>query len=152
MVELVDTLGLGSSPIWLGVRLPFLVMVTINQLARGLRSLKKKKVKSPGLGSCPQKRGVCLKLFIRTPKKPNSARRKISRVRLSNKNKILAYIPGQLHRLQEHSNVLVRGGRIPDLPGVKYRLIRNQLDLDSLVGRLTARSKYGTKRLKKSWE
>ena len=124
----------------------------MNQLICGLRSVKKKKVKSPGLRGCPQKRGVCLKLFIRTPKKPNSARRKVGRIRLSNKNRVAAYIPGQVHRLQEHSNVLVRGGRIPDLPGVKYRLIRNHLDLDSLAGRITARSKYGTKKAKTTWE
>lgn len=126
-------------------------MPTINQLFKGIRCKKKRKVKSPSLLGCPQKRGVCLKLFIRTPKKPNSARRKVSRLRLSNKNKVTAYIPGQIHRLQEHSNVLVRGGRVPDLPGVKYRLIRNKMDLDALSGRVTARSKYGTKRPKAGW-
>lgn len=151
MVELVDTLGLGSSLFRLGVQVPFLVMPTLNQLIKGSREIKKKKVKSPSLGGCPQRRGVCLKLFVRTPKKPNSARRKVSRVRLTNQNKLTAYIPGQVHRLQEHSHVLVRGGRIPDLPGVKYRLIRNKLDLDSLAGRVTARSKYGTKQTKKTW-
>nr|YP_009672633.1 ribosomal protein S12 [Dictyopteris divaricata]QDB64118.1 ribosomal protein S12 [Dictyopteris divaricata] len=127
-------------------------MPTINQLMWGVRKEKKKKVKSPGLGGCPQKRGTCLKLFIRTPKKPNSARRKVSKIRLSNKTKVTAYIPGQVHRLQEHSNVLVRGGRVPDLPGVKYRLIRNKLDLDALLGRTTGRSKYGTKCLKNNWK
>lgn len=126
-------------------------MPTLNQLISGSREIKKKKVKSPSLGGCPQRRGVCLKLFVRTPKKPNSARRKVSRIRLTNQNRLTAYIPGQIHRLQEHSHVLVRGGRIPDLPGVKYRLIRNKLDLDSLAGRVTARSKYGTKQTKKTW-
>lgn len=126
-------------------------MTTINQLLEGIRQPKKKKVKSPSLCACPQKRGVCLKLFVRTPKKPNSARRKVAKIRLSNKNRLIAYIPGQVHRLQEHAHVLIRGGRIPDLPGVKYRLIRNKMDLDSLVGRVTSRSKYGTKRLKKEW-
>jgi len=126
-------------------------MPTINQLISGIRVLKKKKVKSPGLTACPQKRGVCLKLFIRTPKKPNSARRKVVKIRLSNKNRLIAYIPGQINRLQEHSHVLVRGGRIPDLPGVKYRLIRNKLDLEALPNRVTSRSKYGTKKVKKEW-
>nr|YP_011008393.1 ribosomal protein S12 [Syringoderma abyssicola]WBP70364.1 ribosomal protein S12 [Syringoderma abyssicola] len=128
-----------------------MAMPTINQLMRGSRGPKKKKVKSPGLHGCPQKRGVCLKLFISSPKKPNSARRKVSRVLLSNKNRLTAYIPGQVHRLQEHSQVLVRGGRIPDLPGVKYRLIRNKMDLDFLAGRITSRSKYGTKKTKREW-
>lgn len=126
-------------------------MPTINQLIYGFRKLKVKKKKSPSLCSCPQKKGVCLKLFVRTPKKPNSARRKVTTIRLSNNNKLIAYIPGQVHRLQEHSHVLVKGGRIPDLPGVKYRLIRNKLDLEPLVGRITSRSKYGTKRIKKEW-
>nr|YP_011008079.1 ribosomal protein S12 [Dictyotopsis propagulifera]WBP69945.1 ribosomal protein S12 [Dictyotopsis propagulifera] len=123
-------------------------MSTINQLSKNFRSKKKRKIKSPSLFKCPQKRGICLKLFIRTPKKPNSAKRKVSQLRLSNKTKITAYIPGQIHQLQEHSNVLVKGGRIPDLPGVKYRLIRNKMDLDSLIGRITSRSKYGTKKPK----
>nr|YP_009128316.1 ribosomal protein S12 [Sargassum thunbergii]AJP09368.1 ribosomal protein S12 [Sargassum thunbergii] len=107
---------------------------------------KKKKKKSVGLRGCPQKKGVCLKVFVCSPKKPNSARRKVVKVRLSNKIRLTAYIPGQIHRLQEHSQVLIRGGRIPDLPGVKYRLVRNKLDLGGLSGRKTARSKYGTKK------
>ena len=126
-------------------------MPSINQLVRGARGLKKKKVKCPSLRGCPQKRGVCLKLFICSPRKPNSARRKVTRVRLSNKIKLTAYIPGQVHNLQEHSQVLVRGGRIPDLPGVKYRLIRNKMDLDALHDRISSRSKYGTRKTKKSW-
>lgn len=126
-------------------------MPTINQLSKGIRKKKSQKLNSPGLKGCPQKRGVCLKLFVRTPKKPNSARRKVCRLRLSNSYRVTAYIPGQLHRLQEHSSALVRGGRVPDLPGVKYRLIRNKYDLDSLAGRVTARSKYGTKKQKTEW-
>jgi len=105
------------------------------------------KPKSVGLRGCPQKRGVCLKVFICSPKKPNSARRKVVKLRLSNKVKLAAYIPGQDHRLQEHSQVLVKGGRTPDLPGVKYRLVRNKLDFEGLSGRKTSRSKYGTKKI-----
>nr|YP_009049428.1 ribosomal protein S12 [Sargassum muticum]YP_010381306.1 ribosomal protein S12 [Sargassum kjellmanianum]UVW81839.1 ribosomal protein S12 [Sargassum siliquastrum]AIE46223.1 ribosomal protein S12 [Sargassum muticum]UDH59691.1 ribosomal protein S12 [Sargassum kjellmanianum]UQV81223.1 ribosomal protein S12 [Sargassum muticum] len=110
---------------------------------KGSKTTKKKSV---GLRGCPQKKGVCLKVFVCSPKKPNSARRKVVKVRLSNKIRLTAYIPGQIHRLQEHSQVLIRGGRIPDLPGVKYRLVRNKLDLGGLSGRKTARSKYGTKK------
>ncbi|CAM9257603.1 unnamed protein product [Discosporangium mesarthrocarpum] len=122
----------------------------MNQLLRKPRSLKKTKSKSASLEGCPQKRGVCLKLLILSPKKPNSAKRRVTRVRLSNNLKLTAYIPGQIHKLQEHSQVLVRGGRIPDLPGVKYRLIRNKLDLAGLSDRKNSRSKYGTKK-KKRW-
>nr|YP_011008149.1 ribosomal protein S12 [Egregia menziesii]WBP70050.1 ribosomal protein S12 [Egregia menziesii] len=121
----------------------------INQWFNKIQGKKKTKIKSVGLRGCPQKKGVCLKIFVCSPKKPNSARRKVVKVRLSNKIKLTAYIPGQIHRLQEHSQVLVRGGRIPDLPGVKYRLIRNKLDLEGLPGRKTSRSKYGTKKLNK---
>nr|YP_011008323.1 ribosomal protein S12 [Scytothamnus australis]WBP70294.1 ribosomal protein S12 [Scytothamnus australis] len=119
---------------------------TITQWFRKCQGKKITKIKSVGLRGCPQKRGVCLKVFVCTPKKPNSARRKVVKVRLSNKVRLVAYIPGQIHRLQEHSQVLVRGGRVPDLPGVKYRLIRNKLDLEGLLGRKTSRSKYGTKK------
>lgn len=118
----------------------------INQWFNKKQGKKKHKAKSAALRGCPQKRGVCLKIFVSSPKKPNSARRKVVKVRLSNKIRLTAYIPGQVHRLQEHSQVLVRGGRIPDLPGVKYRLVRNKLDLEGLVNRKTARSKYGTKK------
>ena len=117
-----------------------------NKLFKKAKGKKEKKPKSVGLRGCPQKRGTCLKIFICTPKKPNSARRKVVRVRLSNKVRLTAYIPGQVHRLQEHSQVLVRGGRVPDLPGVKYRLVRNKLDLEGLLDRKTSRSKYGTKK------
>nr|YP_448646.1 ribosomal protein S12 [Desmarestia viridis]AAS79032.1 ribosomal protein S12 [Desmarestia viridis] len=118
---------------------------TINQWFKR-QGKKISRVKSVGLRGCPQKRGVCLKVFVSSPKKPNSARRKVVKIRLSNKVRLTAYIPGQVHRLQEHSQVLVRGGRIPDLPGVKYRLVRNKLDLEGLSGRKTSRSKYGTKK------
>lgn len=118
---------------------------TINQWFK-CQGKKVSRVKSVGLRGCPQKRGVCLKVFISSPKKPNSARRKVVKIRLSNKVRLTAYIPGQVHRLQEHSQVLVRGGRVPDLPGVKYRLVRNKLDLEGLAGRKTSRSKYGTKK------
>nr|QWE50993.1 ribosomal protein S12 [Phaeophyceae sp.] len=118
----------------------------LNQWAYKCQGERLSKPRSVGLRGCPQKRGVCLKVFICSPRKPNSARRKVIKVRLSNKVRLTAYIPGQVHRLQEHSQVLVRGGRIPDLPGVKYRCIRNKLDLDGLAGRKTSRSKYGTKK------
>ena len=117
------------------------------KLKKLLSSKKKRtKPKSVALRGNPQKRGICLKFIICSPKKPNSARRKVVKLRLSNKLTIRAYIPGQRHNLQEHSQVLVRGGRIPDLPGVKYRLIRNKLDLEPLYGRKTSRSKYGVKK------
>ena len=118
----------------------------ISQWVKRCLGKKITKIKSVGLKGCPQKKGVCLRVFICSPKKPNSARRKVVKVRLSNKIRLTAYIPGQVHRLQEHSQVLVRGGRIPDLPGVKYRLVRNKFDLDGLSGRKTGRSKYGTKK------
>ncbi|CAN0482364.1 unnamed protein product [Phaeothamnion confervicola] len=121
----------------------------INKWFKKSKGKKTTKSKSVGLRGCPQKRGVCLKVFVCSPKKPNSARRKVVKVRLSNKVRLTAYIPGQVHRLQEHSQVLVRGGRVPDLPGVKYRLIRNKLDLEGLPGRKTSRSKYGTKKIDK---
>lgn len=105
-----------------------------------------KKIRSPALKKSPQKKGVCLKVYTRTPKKPNSAIRKVARVRLTNGFDVIAYIPGQGHNLQEHSVVLVRGGRVKDLPGVKYHLIRGVYDLQSVVGRKTSRSKYGVKK------
>jgi len=119
-----------------------------------MQSIKKKfnkirtKTKSPALNSSPQKKGVCLKVYTRTPKKPNSAIRKIARVRLTNGSDIIAYIPGEGHSLQEHSVVLVRGGRVKDLPGVKYHLIRGVYDLLGVIGRKKSRSKYGSKRNK----
>ncbi len=125
-------------------------MPTINQLVRYGRKPKKKKSKSPALQGCPQKRGVCIKVFTTTPKKPNSALRKVARVRLSNGIEVTAYIPGIGHNLQEHSVVLVRGGRVKDLPGVKYHIIRGALDCAGVEGRRQSRSKYGTKRPKKA--
>ncbi len=123
-------------------------MPTINQLVRFGRKPKKKKSKSPALQGCPQKRGTCTKVFTTTPKKPNSALRKVARVKLSNGIEVTAYIPGIGHNLQEYSNVLVRGGRVKDLPGVKYHIIRGALDAAGVEGRRQARSKYGTKRPK----
>ena len=121
-------------------------MPTIQQLIRKSRKLKNKKTKSPALDQCPQKRGVCLQVRTMTPKKPNSALRKIARVRLSNRIEVTAYIPGEGHNLQEHSIVLVRGGRVKDLPGVRYHIVRGTLDTTGVAKRKRSRSKYGTKR------
>ncbi len=120
-------------------------MPTINQLVRKGRKKVPKKSKSPVLEGCPQKRGVCLTVRTQTPKKPNSALRKIARVRLSNGKEITAYIPGEGHNLQEHSIVLVRGGRVRDLPGVRYHIIRGALDAAGVQERKQGRSKYGAK-------
>ncbi len=125
-------------------------MPTIQQLIRKSRRLKQKKGKSPALGACPQRRGVCLQVRTMTPKKPNSALRKISRVRLSNRTEVTAYIPGEGHNLQEHSIVLVRGGRVKDLPGVRYHIVRGTLDTAGVAKRKKSRSKYGAKRDSKS--
>jgi len=124
-------------------------MPTINQLVRKGRKKPVKRSKSPVLDSCPQKRGVCLQVKTQTPKKPNSALRKIARVRLSNGKEITAYIPGEGHNLQEHSVVLVRGGRVRDLPGVRYHILRGTLDTAGVDNRSQGRSKYGSKRPKK---
>jgi small subunit ribosomal protein S12 len=121
-------------------------MPTINQLVRKGRRRLRARSKSPVLQSCPQKRGVCLVVKTQTPKKPNSALRKIARVRLSNGREITAYIPGEGHNLQEHSIVLVRGGRVRDLPGVRYHIIRGTMDAVGVEGRKQQRSKYGQKR------
>ena len=123
-------------------------MPTINQLVRKGRRQPGKKSKSPVLENCPFKRGVCVQVKTMTPKKPNSALRKIARVRLSNGKEITAYIPGEGHNLQEHSIVLVRGGRVKDLPGVRYHIVRGVLDASGVDGRRRSRSKYGTKRPK----
>jgi small subunit ribosomal protein S12 len=123
-------------------------MPTISQLIRHRRQLKIKRSKSPALTSCPQRRGVCLQVKTMTPKKPNSALRKIARVRLSNKVEVTSYIPGEGHNLQEHSIVLVRGGRVKDLPGVRYHIVRGTLDTSGVADRKKSRSKYGTKRAK----
>ncbi len=120
-------------------------MPTINQLIRKPRRKQSTKSKTPVLDSCPQKRGVCLQVKTITPKKPNSALRKVARVRLSNGKEVTAYIPGEGHNLQEHSIVLVRGGRVRDLPGVRYKIIRGALDAAGVKNRKQARSRYGAK-------
>jgi small subunit ribosomal protein S12 len=121
-------------------------MPTKNQLSKNQTGRKKKihQIKKPALKKCPQKRGVCIKVFTRTPKKPNSALRKVAKVRLTTRRRIIAYIPGEGHNLQEHSVVLIRGGRIKDLPGVKYKIIRGVLDCQSLNSKKQGRSKYGS--------
>ncbi len=124
-------------------------MPTINQLIKSERIVQKNQTKSPALTSCPQRRGVCTRVYTTTPKKPNSALRKVARIRLSNGYEVTSYIPGIGHNLQEHSVVLIRGGRVKDLPGVRYHIIRGVLDLQGVNGRLRGRSKYGTKRPKK---
>jgi len=121
---------------------------TINQLVRKGREKVKKKTKSPALKGCPQKRGVCVRVYTTTPKKPNSALRKVARVRLTNGMEVTAYIPGEGHNLQEHSIVLVRGGRVKDLPGVRYHIVRGALDAAGVQNRRQSRSKYGTKKPK----
>ena len=126
----------------------FFIMPTINQLCRLGRKRIKAKTKSPALKSCPQVRGVCTRVFTTTPKKPNSALRKVARVKLSTGIEVTAYIPGEGHNLQEHSVVLVRGGRVPDLPGVRYHIIRGTLDSAGVENRKQARSMYGAKRPK----
>jgi small subunit ribosomal protein S12 len=123
-------------------------MPTVNQLVRNGRRRKGRRSKSPVLQSCPQKRGVCLLVRTMTPKKPNSALRKIARVRLSNGKEITAYIPGEGHNIQEHSIVLVRGGRVRDLPGVRYHIVRGTRDSQGVEGRRQGRSKYGAKAAK----
>ena len=123
-------------------------MPTIQQLVRKGRRVMKEKSKSPALDSSPQRRGVCTRVYTTTPKKPSSAMRKVARVRLTNSKEVNAYIPGEGHNLQEHSIVLVRGGRVKDLPGVRYHVVRGTLDTAGVSGRTQRRSKYGTKRPK----
>ncbi len=123
-------------------------MPTIQQLIRKGRETPVYKSKSIALKACPQRRGVCTKVYTTTPKKPNSAMRKVAKVRLTNKEEVIAYIPGEGHNLQEHSIVLVRGGRVKDLPGVRYHIVRGSLDTAGVEGRKQQRSKYGTKRPK----
>ena len=120
-------------------------MPTINQLVRKGRAKVKSRTKSPALRGSPQKRGVCIRVYTTTPKKPNSALRKVARVRLTNGMEVTAYIPGEGHNLQEHSIVLVRGGRVKDLPGVRYHIVRGTLDSAGVQNRKRSRSKYGTK-------
>jgi small subunit ribosomal protein S12 len=123
-------------------------MPTINQLVRKGRKKVIKKSKSPALVSCPQRRGVCTRVYTTTPKKPNSALRKVAKVRLTSGYEVISYIPGEGHNLQEHSIVLVRGGRVKDLPGVKYHIVRGALDTAAVANRRVARSKYGAKKPK----
>ena len=123
-------------------------MPTVNQLVRKGRVTRKDKSKSPALERCPQKRGVCTRVFTTTPKKPNSAMRKVARVRLTNNIEVTGYIPGIGHNLQEHSIVLIRGGRVKDLPGVRYHIIRGTLDCEGVEDRMKGRSKYGSKKPK----
>ena len=123
-------------------------MPTINQLVRKGREVLKSKSTAPALKECPQKRGVCTRVYTTTPKKPNSALRKVARVRLTNGKEVNSYIPGEGHNLQEHSIVLVRGGRVKDLPGVRYHIVRGTLDTAGVAGRTQRRSKYGAKRPK----
>ena len=124
-------------------------MATVNQLVRKPRQSKVEKSKVPALEACPQRRGVCTRVYTTTPRKPNSAMRKVARVRLTNGFEVTSYIGGEGHNLQEHSVVLIRGGRVKDLPGVRYHTVRGSLDTQGVKGRQQARSKYGTKRPKK---
>jgi small subunit ribosomal protein S12 len=121
-------------------------MPTTHQLINHSRVSKSKRLRTPALKNAPQKKGVCLRVYTKSPKKPNSAVRKIAKIKLTNSQEIIAYIPGEGHNLQEHSVVLVRGGRVKDLPGVRYKVIRGVLDLQGVKGRKQARSKYGTKK------
>ncbi|MFO0746995.1 MAG: 30S ribosomal protein S12 [Myxococcota bacterium] len=121
-------------------------MPTMNQLVRTGRDKQKNRTSAPALQKCPQKRGVCVRVYTTTPKKPNSALRKIARVRLTNGMEVTSYIPGEGHNLQEHSLVLIRGGRVKDLPGVRYHIIRGTLDASGVANRKRSRSKYGTKK------
>ena len=125
-------------------------MSTVNQLVRKPRSPKTYKSASPALANCPQRRGVCTRVYTTTPKKPNSALRKVAKVRLTNGFEVISYIGGEGHNLQEHSVVLVRGGRVKDLPGVRYHIVRGSLDLQGVKDRKQSRSKYGAKRPKKA--
>ncbi len=125
-------------------------MPTINQLIKKERMKQKARSKSPALLKCPQRRGVCTRVYTTTPKKPNSALRKVARVRLSNGYEVSSYIPGIGHNLQEHSVVMIRGGRVKDLPGVRYHVVRGVLDTQGVQGRANGRSKYGTKKPKKT--
>ena len=123
-------------------------MATINQLVRKPRKVQKEKSKVPSLDACPQKRGVCTRVYTTTPKKPNSAMRKVARVRLTNSMEVTSYIGGEGHNLQEHSVVLIRGGRVKDLPGVRYHVVRGSLDTTGVESRRQGRSKYGAKKPK----
>lgn len=137
-----------AQPGWQGALKDSHLMPTINQLVRKGRTRTKNKNKVPALQACPQKRGVCTRVYTTTPKKPNSALRKVARVRLTNGQEVTAYIPGEGHNLQEHSIVLIRGGRVKDLPGIRYHILRGVLDTQGVASRRRGRSKYGAKRPK----
>lgn len=124
-------------------------MPTLNQLCKNSRTSKVKLITAPALEKCPQKKGICIKLVLRTPRKPNSALRKLAKLKLTNNKRVYAYIPGEGHNLQIYSTVLMRGGKVKDLPGIKYHLVRNRFDLSGLKSRKTSRSKYGTKNVRK---
>lgn len=137
----------GSNPLLPKLKkLPSFIMPTINQLIKKTRKKKIKRKRAIALNKNPQKKAICLKIYTTSPKKPNSAERKVALVKLSNDRRVIAYIPGEKHNLQEHAIVLVRGGRVKDLPGVKFHLIRGALDLIGVINRKTSRSKYGTKK------
>ena len=123
-------------------------MPTINQIIKNGRKVKKANSKAPALKSCPQKRGVCVRVYTTTPKKPNSALRKVARVRLTNGIEVTSYIGGEGHNLQEHSVIMIRGGKVKDLPGVRYHVVRGTLDCNGVAGRKQGRSKYGAKKPK----
>jgi small subunit ribosomal protein S12 len=123
-------------------------MARISQLTKNPRKIHSKKSKSPALEKCPQRKAVCTKVYVTSPKKPNSAKRKVAKLRITNGTQTIAYIPGEGHNLQEHSVVLMRGGAVKDLPGIKYHLIRGKYDLGSILNRTQSRSKYGTKKKK----
>ena len=125
-------------------------MPTIQQLVRSERTKLERKTKAPALKNCPQRRGVCTRVFTTTPKKPNSALRKVAKVRLTNSVEVIAYIPGEGHNIQEHSVIMIRGGRVKDLPGVKYKILRGVLDLQGIHSRRQGRSRYGAKKPKKT--
>lgn len=123
-------------------------MPTINQLIRSPRVMSEPRNKVPALKNCPQRRGVCVRVYVTTPKKPNSAKRKVARVKLTSGYEVIAYIPGEKHNLQEHSIVLIKGGRVKDLPGVRYRIVRGALDTQGVEGRKRSRSMYGAEKPK----
>jgi len=143
-----DGRGFSSKKLYFGLIKEQASMPTTNQLIREPRTRKKKRSKSPALQGCPQRRGVCVQVKTKTPKKPNSALRKVAWVRLSTGQEVIAYIGGEGHNLQEHSIVLVRGGRVKDLPGVRYHIVRGALDCAAVKDRKQSRSKYGAKRPK----
>ncbi|KAJ2590838.1 hypothetical protein H4R99_006965 [Coemansia sp. RSA 1722] len=146
--SLIKPIASAISPASSAMALQRASKATLNQIMRGMRKRSSPVSKAPALDKCPQRKGVCVKVYTTKPKKPNSAVRKVARVRLTNGKTVIAYIPGEGHNLQEHSVVLVRGGRVPDLPGVLYHIVRGALDLQGVQGRMSARSKYGASKPK----